>query len=439
MQGIQNATLTQTQHVGSNNASTAAQQGNFKGAQVTTVQGQLLPSNLEEVAMFKGNFKSLASRKTGKKGAAQQQAPKQVSTAQAMQNSAEEAGMMASKFKDQKEIGKARKDKVGTGLGQQAESLDKMFAKVSDLDKEKIGAFVKDMLDGPPGDPAKMLDKFYGMLGDVTHKYLGLLEFKEQLQKQLEQLGGGRDGDSERVGFLSKLNGLLNNLLKELVAENGSNIRAGLNITEVAMQFAMGLMGKNESTGELREFYRDYVMNYGAIFDAYQKILKRFKKGGFKKGKKFLLAALVADMNSDGPSIPDERLDAIMQDMKILRAIERMHEESDRLFDRLKRKYPIKETKRLELIDSVISFFNESNFKSVIKKKVAGIDKLMGIRHLGGKINLQSGVKDLLTTMPPTLYKSAQERRQILQAFQAELDDLIGKEAEQEEQKKAQL
>ena len=389
---------------------------------------------MEEVSLFGHKMKSMADRTKGKQTKASEfnkQQNLQANATQQAADSAEEAGMMASKFKNIKDVDKAAsKRQIGGNNGAAQEKMDQLYQKVPDMNKAKIMQTVKTVLDNSDQNPADVLKDMKNQVKDVTHRYIVLLQLKTETNERLQAFAGNKGASSDQVNFYSKFNSLLNTEIKQFMEEFGSEVKAGINMSKTAAEFVSNF--KFSSVDQLREFYRDYVMNYGALFEAYKKILKKFKKNGFKQGKKFLLQALTTDMESEGPSISGERLNAIMDDMKALRAIERMHEESDRLFERMKRKYRLAESKRIKLIEGVIQFFDGSSMRSSGKKKMDLILRAMAISHLAGKINLVSGVKQIITGLPTSLFKTPAERFQLLQALQHSLDALIEEEGDEE-------
>lgn len=239
--------------------------------------------------------------------------------AKSLLDAAEELTFKASEF-EEKDISKRKiKDDYGTVSEIQA-LVEEYLKKVPDLEKQqKLKDFVSNLTKQSVSVSQQLLAYLGSYSGDASEQFVALSEAKKQLT-----------GKPEAKALLA----LIDISLAKMAKEQGPQVKAGLIVYETALEFS-----SDKAIGDLqglRDFYRDAVLDYSGLGDAYQNVLQRFGDKKVTQAISFLLKGLSADLQVQGSSIESSKLQQVMGDMNKLRVINGMHEQVVALFDRVK-------------------------------------------------------------------------------------------------------
>lgn len=244
---------------------------------------------------------------------------KLVPDAKSLLDAAEELTFKASEFVE-KDISKRKiQDDYGT-VSEIHALVEEYLKKVPDLDKQqKLKDFVSN-LSKQNVTVAHQLQAYLGSYsGDASEQFVALSEAKKQLT-----------GKPEAKALLA----LIHISLAKMAKEQGPQIRAGLNVYDAALT-----LSADKDIGDLqglRDFYRDSVLDYSGLGDAFEKVLTRFGDKKATEAIGFLLKGLGADLQVQGSSIDKSKLQQIMNDIKKLKVINGLHEQVALLFERVK-------------------------------------------------------------------------------------------------------
>lgn len=239
--------------------------------------------------------------------------------AKSLLDAAEELTFKASEF-EEKDISKRKiKDDYGTVSEIQA-LVEEYLKKVPDLEKQqKLKDFVSNLTKQSVSVSQQLIAYLGSYSGDASEQFVALSEAKKQLT-----------GKPEAKALLA----LIDISLAKMAKEQGPQVKAGLIVYETALEFS-----SDKAIGDLqglRDFYRDAVLDYSGLGDAYQNVLQRFGDKKVTQAISFLLKGLSADLQVQGSSIESSKLQQVMGDMNKLRVINGMHEQVVALFDRVK-------------------------------------------------------------------------------------------------------
>jgi len=211
------------------------------------------------------------------------------------------------------------KRKVQDGLGGVSEAFalaDEYLKKVPDIEKQQR---LKDFAAGLSQQnvaTARQLQAYMDSFSrDVSHQFLALSFAREFL--------AGKGGNEALLALIDEAMG-------RLTQEKGPEIRAGINVSAVALQYQQD--AKIGDIQGLRDFYRDTVLGYMGLAAAYRDIAKRFGVRRMRKAIKFMLSGLSADLAANGSSIDEALLQQIMSDMYKLKVLNGLYSQVEDMF-----------------------------------------------------------------------------------------------------------
>ena len=295
-----------------------------------------------------------------------------------------------------------------------AERIRAYLDKVPDLEKTKrLSAFIEDLRHNAHSysqDDYRQAAREFS--DDETHQYIALLSAHQQLQEE--------GGDEEQLRVLGRA-------IQELHQEHGPAIRAGLNVSAVAAEHARDRdLGDTQS---LRTLYRDSVLDYHGLSDAYSKMVEAHPARCFQKTVKFILAALSADLAATDHSLDKTRLQAIVKDIQQLRLLGSMHENCDALLTKMAKLYNEKTADAgkfmHELIDIVdTSWYNSNNIRQLPVN--------LQVHKLDAQLYFMREFKQMVKDIPMKFYASDYGRRDKFVAnVQEAMDIIIDEESRQ--------
>jgi type III secretion protein W len=205
------------------------------------------------------------------------------------------------------------------------QKIQEQMEKLPDLDMRRLSkllATIQEMRarnEQPSREDLQQLLKDFHE--DITYQFVAL----EKLVDALTEV----DADSPVAKVASQL-------LLDTERAYGREIRVGLNVTETAIAYA-------DSHGEvqqLRDFYRQSVLDHQSIRQSYANIVERYGDGDIGERIAFLLKAVGEDLQSKGPSVAPAELQTILGEVRQLEILatvrEGVIEALERVDDRFK-------------------------------------------------------------------------------------------------------
>ena len=247
---------------------------------------------------------------------------------------------------------------------------------------------------------------------DTTHQFLALSYTIEQLKEE-----GGDEA------LLSSLN----RALTELNEESGPEIRAGLNVSQAAAEAAQKGLGEIQ---DLRDSYRDAVLNFTSISQVYKKITEERGTEKLTASVEFLLKGLSTEVNKDTRSLPKQQLKAIMDDIYQLKLLSSMYYQCDDLMSRLKHNYPATSIEDGQALLQELLRLKENSWHS--GQQIQQISDQLKISLPEAKIYFLTGLKDLIRLIPFKSFDSDNQRAELLDSVQQALDAAIDEEPPEE-------
>lgn len=244
---------------------------------------------------------------------------------------------------------------------------------------------------------------------DETLQYIAMLS----AHQQLKEAGAGE----------KQLHNL-NQAIQQLNREEGPAIRAGLNVSAVASEHAEASgLGDSQS---LRSLYRDSVLDYQGLSDAYKKMIESHSADNFQKTVKFILAALSADLSAISHSIDKTRLQAIVKDIQQLRLLGNMHENCTVLLDKMVKLYNQKAGDSGKFMHEFIDIVDSSWYNS---DRIRQLPNSLDVKDMGAQVYFMQEFKQMAKGIPMKFYAGDYGRRdKFIANVQEALDVIIDEE-----------
>ena len=248
---------------------------------------------------------------------------------------------------------------------------------------------------------------------DPSDAWAALAESKEALERE-----GGVD-----AGVLDGIRAAMD----ELQDSEGPAIRAGIQGALAARE--SGHLGP---TDELRDMYRQTVLEFGTVNEVFAHILERHGEAGFEKAMDFLFRALGNDLASDAPSMATTHLESVHASLGQVRLLQSAHTLCERMLDRWENVHGVAGVrdgtlKPMELLGEIVGLREERFLGPMHIDRITARSKAPDIEH--EVLFLQ----ELLTTtrnFPSRLFDGDQGRMKVLDAVQERVDEAIAREDE---------
>jgi len=421
-------------------AAAAAQKGEFRGANVTLhpqpPSAQSLLQNAAEEMSFQAAHKRSQQKTLKERNLSTRQQPQSMSEAQKLANAQEEIGGYIGQHKSAKELSKQDKIREKTNRPGTSEHYETLRAKVPDLEDQVLRQLQEDIFKDPPKSMEELSALIDKRFPDVTQRYVALMFLRKTLSETIAFCSNSDVHELVQQGReFSRLLPWVNMVSVDLFDNHGSELRAGLNISDALMEYAHKKL--KQSVGELRHFYREAVLGYNKkVSDLYKKLLKKYGIKNFRQALRFLDKSLSCDMASEGPSVEKEKLQEMMEDTFVLRALVNTHKDVAVLLR--KTKYNVRrrltaaenEAGERDVHGTVLTLieFIEKGFYT--KKKSPDLLKLLtnlGFRknQLALQINFMTGMCRVLRELPLKLFSDETKRLEMVRTMQATIDYLI--------------
>ena len=219
-------------------------------------------------------------------------------------------------------------------------------------------------------------------------------------------------GDKDILALIKEAN-------KELMAENGAAIRAGVNIAETVN----AKTADPEKMQELRDLYRQEVGGYKSPLDCIRSLAAR--SGSLDAELDFLVESAEADLNSKAlsPSRDPEELGRIMSDLKNVQSIKSTCDEVTKMIGRMGEQFG--ETASLGAAEATERLITLMAGPAVSKEDIAAFIGELGAKGAQTRYDCCKEFQKMMRKLPDSLFAGGNEARLgAVAATQALLDDL---------------
>lgn len=284
------------------------------------------------------------------------------------------------------------------------EKLDKFFARLMLMDDPKREG-IKDLL-------SKGFE-------DVSVQYMAAMYALQELKRKKARKKGSIASDAVEAELAG--------LIEEMEATQGEAIRAGINVSDAGRIYESEGLG---SVQEYRNFYRDSVLDYGGLGQAYVSIVKEKGPDHFPSTIRVLKEGLSADLDSSGPSIAENKLQLIIDDLYQLTVLEDMHFQS---FDMVRRAEDLYRLVLEHNGHSILQNILNAKDKHLLKPQMfLEIFKHLNVDYLQAKIYIAQALMKMARDMPNKVFNTQKHRDNLLGAIQLMVDELIDQEEEED-------
>ena len=207
-------------------------------------------------------------------------------------------------------------------------------------------------------------------------------------------------------------------LLSEAEASDGTAIRAGLNTVDVAAEFSA-----DPAEGDrFRKVYRDAVIGYESFAATLDAVLTQFGDAHFEQGARLLLKGLAADLHAVHPSTQATRLNAILQDLYSLEAVNTLLIRCRLLVDQCAQTTPASGLTATSMTRDLLHITAEPY---VTAYHFADIARKYGITDNEAQVEFFTGAMAAVRSMPLKIFRNDEARFKAIDAAQAALDALL--------------
>ncbi len=294
-----------------------------------------------------------------------------------------------------------------------AEQAEKYLQAVPDLERnKKLGEFAREVLEKGAGGhtPESLRRSAERFSEDKTHQFLALSYTCERAKEE---------------GAAPEIIVSLEAAVSELQAEAQPEIQAGLNISTVAEEFSGEGIGDVQ---QLRNFYRDVVLDYASVNDAYKQITQKHPDTDFVKSVNFLLRSLAADLNAGNHSMDKIQLKQIMDDMYQLKLLNGMHDQCQDLLGRVQHNFS-SVSERTETDDLMKELLAAQDKGWQGEAFFSALPARLGIDGSNAQVYFLQGFKEMLRLVPLKVFQDDDIKRQrLMQSIQQALDVVINNE-----------
>ena len=226
---------------------------------------------------------------------------------------------------------------------------------------------------------------------DETHQYIALLTAHQAL---------------EEAGATSEQLAKLGSAVQALQRESGPAIRAGLNVSAVAAQHA-DRTGLDDTQG-LRQLYRDTVLDYSQLSEAYKTLIEKYPFKDFPKIVQFVLSALTADLSAAEQSLDRTRLQAVLKDIQQFRLLGGLQENADALLAKMKKLFAENPADAKQFMEQMVHLIDRGWHSS---DSIRELPINMRVQALKAQVYFMRELKQMIKDIPLQFYASDYARR----------------------------
>ena len=327
-------------------------------------------------------------------------------------DSLEEMTFSFSEITQKKEIAE-RNLRAGTKTVS-AELARKYLERVPDLDQgDQLKAWTRDLQQQTrPVDVQRFLRQAEKYFDDPSHAFMALsfaVELLEQEEPGSETLANARQA-------------------REIYYDRHAEaIDAGVNISLEVTKPKYAQLGR---PGELRNAYRDVVLDYESIGAAYEKIIADFPGKTIAQAISFLLASLSADIHaSQRDSSRSAKLQGIVSDLYQVKQLNTLHKSCESLLQRCHKLFNSSPPEEHGLADKMLAIaieLKDAEWQSdkVLDKALASV----ALEESEPAIYFLQGFKEIARLMPMKVFDDNNQRERMLTSVQQRIDQEIDRE-----------
>ena len=332
---------------------------------------------------------------------------------------AEELSFLKAEKKSQKSL-KDSKVEDRSKASELQKIVQRMMSKVKEPnDQEKLDKFFARLMLMDSASREGITDLLSKSFDDISLQYMAAMYALQELKRKKARKKGSAASDAMEA----ELEGLIN----DMEANQGEAIRAGINVSDAGRAYESEGLG---TVQEYRNFYRDSVLDYGGLAQAYASIVKEKGPDNFPASIRMLKEGLSADLDSSGPSIEESKLQLIIDDMYQLTVLEDMHFQS---FDMIRKAEDLYRLVLQHKGHSILQKILDSKDRHLLKTQTfSSLYGALGVELLQAKIYIAQALLRMSREMPKKVFNTEKHRDNLLSTIQALVDELIDQEEDED-------
>ncbi len=274
-----------------------------------------------------------------------------------------------------------------------------------DLDRKKLQRWIQQIRQNPPRSSHELMRSLREVFGDISHQHLAL--------GVLEEFSGD-EPTLQRLAHEAK---------ETLTSEAAPSIRAGLNTSTVAQEYAEKGLGHPQ---ELRDFYRETILHYEGITETFQGLQHRFPDTSLPEAIAYLIHAVGSDLHARGPSLDTEELRAILNDLYQLESLATLYQSCDQLLRKVSQGFHLNPALGpRELVGEIIALKDK---QWLSENDILGLVTRTGVQEPSVRIYFLQGLLGVLRHASLKLFPSDETRAFLITKTQEALDRCIEEE-----------
>ena len=206
---------------------------------------------------------------------------------------------------------------------------------------------------------------------------------------------------------------------KELLAEKGAEIKAGVNLAETVNAKAKDAAEMQD----LRDLYRAEVVGFSSPQECFASLMKSRGPGRLQEAIDFLVEGAGADLNSPSPSREPAELRRIVLDLQCVGVLKTVYDRAGELLGRMRKEFKEKPALNAEAVTGLIMEMTKSPFAS--KEQVDDFITACGIEGREARMDFCREFQGWVRELSPRLFADDAARLGIVDAAQELLDDQI--------------
>jgi type III secretion protein W len=265
----------------------------------------------------------------------------------------------------------------------------------------------------------KLMESREQVLGEASQRFPDPSDAWAALAESLATLE--KEGAPEAV--LAGIRGAMT----DLEQQSGPAIRAGI----YGALATSGVEGLGEAD-ELRDLYRQTVLDFGNVNEVYAHVLERFGESGFGLAMDFLFRALGNDLGSDAPSMEKTHLEQVHGSLGQVRLLQSAHTLCDKMLERWESVHGVQgvrdgSLKPMDLLGEIVALRNERFLGAMNIDKIAARAKAPDIER---EVLFLQEMLNMTRSFPSQLFDGDQGRMKVLDAVQEAVDNAVAREDE---------
>ena len=291
------------------------------------------------------------------------------------------------------------------------EQAQKYLEKVPDLDQQgALKKWVDDLKQMPKSaSPKELMQRAQERFKDPSHAFLALSLATDLFEYE--------DADSDLAANAKQARDLF-------YEQHSEAIDAGINISREVSDVKHAGLG---SPQQLRDAYRDVVLDYESVGAAYERIIAQFPGKPLPQAISFLIASLSADIHaSQRDSSRSVKLQGIVNDLYQVKQINTMYKSCEDLLRRCHNLYGSRSPAEQGQVDRLLAFVIELKDAEWQGGKV--IEKALEFTGLNGReanIYFLQGFKEIARLIPMKIFNDNNQRERMLESVQQRIDHEI--------------